>query len=761
MKNNLFLSVVAAFGLATAASALGQTNKEVTFVDVATLGDGVLVVESGGTTKVEATKLTKNQRWTRDRVYVLANNVFVPNNVTLTIEPGTLIRAEQVNRAAAANGTTEAALTPADPGALIVARGGRLIAAGTADAPIIFTSIDDVNVPGGVDTVPTFENKGKTNGLNIQRILKTGVTTVSGTNGVGLYTLRGGTLDTTVAKNYSTDWAASTNTAFRHEGLWGGIVLCGKATVNRGYADGVNANSDAAVIVEPALDPMTGLVVSGSSQKGVQLVEGMAAFSDFSFGGGDIVNPPDDSGVLRFISNRYGGYVIALGAELNSYSFYGVGRGTVLEFLEAWNNQDDDFEFWGGDVGLRYALSMFCGDDGFDTDQGFLGAVQYFVQVQNNANGATDSTTLSGRSTSNYGDSLTENDGPEGVNSAVPFSTYILSNGTLIGRGYASAASWSSGNPFAGPNFRDNGGAQWYNSIIMDNPNGAVLITDRASTGDVSNALMTSSLGRYAFARTNGFGGFDAAGRNAALDADATFPTGPDGKFVGCWFYRNGLANNGAFGVDGKYTNKTSFDADYTNGSITNFHVATSAQLFPSKHDRNGRGASADGNTNRANTPNVIAQLTNTSNRNVFDADPGLTVNPYTRKSGLNLITTNTNVLSVSNSVPNVRNMNPDANFAGAVRNSMWMRGWTLSDKLGVFAGSLEIPVVSLTINGSGQPVISFGSVSGYKYVVEVSTDNRTYSRVTTVQASGASSTVTDTGRLVGATPIYYRVITL
>ena len=225
MKNSLFLSMMAALGLATASSALAQTNKDVTFVDVATLGDGVLVVQSGGSTKVDATKLTRNQRWTRDRVYILANNVFVPNNVTLTIEPGTLIRSEQVNRAAAANGSTEAALTPADPGALIVARGGRIIAAGTADAPIIFTSIDDVNVPGGVDTVPTYENKGKTNGVNRERILKTGATTVLGTNGVGQYTLRGGTLDTAVAKNYSTGWAADSATAFRHEG-YGAVSYC-------------------------------------------------------------------------------------------------------------------------------------------------------------------------------------------------------------------------------------------------------------------------------------------------------------------------------------------------------------------------------------------------------------------------------------------------------------------------------------------------------------------------------------------------------
>lgn len=97
----------------------------------------------------------------------------------------------------------------------------------------------------------------------------------------------------------------------------------------------------------------------------------MAGFSAYSWGGGD--EETDDSGILRFVSNRYGGYIIALDTELNSFSGYGVGRNTVLEFLEAFNNADDDFEFWGGDVNLRYSISAFCGDDGLDTDQGYLG----------------------------------------------------------------------------------------------------------------------------------------------------------------------------------------------------------------------------------------------------------------------------------------------------------------------------------------------------------------------------------------------------
>ncbi|NBV86674.1 MAG: hypothetical protein EBS01_10550 [Verrucomicrobia bacterium] len=239
MKNKLLLSLLAAFGLA-GASSQAQTT---TFVNVATLGDGVTVVTSSGSTKVNATVLTKNQRWTRDRVYILANNVIVPNGITLTIEPGTLIRAERHSRAQGSG--AEAAITPADPGALVVARGGTLIAAGTADAPIIFTSIDDPNVPGGVATIPPIENVGIEAGTGIEnseRILKTGYTTVAGTAGVGQYTISGGTL-TDAALNYGTVWQAGAASAFRHDGLWGGIVLCGKSHVVRGYSSAIRCLS--------------------------------------------------------------------------------------------------------------------------------------------------------------------------------------------------------------------------------------------------------------------------------------------------------------------------------------------------------------------------------------------------------------------------------------------------------------------------------------------------------------------------------------
>ncbi|MFO7844074.1 MAG: hypothetical protein R6V16_09720 [Bacteroidales bacterium] len=63
--------------------------------------------------------------WTKDKNYILDGFVFVNPGQTLTIEPGTVIRAK--------TGQGENA------SALIVARGGKIIARGTKDEPIIFT----------------------------------------------------------------------------------------------------------------------------------------------------------------------------------------------------------------------------------------------------------------------------------------------------------------------------------------------------------------------------------------------------------------------------------------------------------------------------------------------------------------------------------------------------------------------------------------------------------------------------------------------
>jgi hypothetical protein len=90
----------------------------------------------------------------------------------------------------------------------------------------------------------------------------------------------------------------------------------------------------------------------------------------------------------------------------------------------------------------------------------------------------------------------------------------------------------------------------------------------------------------------------------------------------------------------------------------------------------------------------------------------------------------------------------------------MWMRGWTLADDLGVYAGTQILPEVVVSVDGTA-PSITFGGVEGVKYVVEFSTDNKTYTKVRTVTAVNGNNTVVDSLRTVGSSPLFYRVIAL
>lgn len=66
--------------------------------------------------------ISADTKWTSGNIYVLtgASFIYVTNNATLTIEPGTIIKGE--------------------PAALVITRGSKIIADGLADQPIVFTS---------------------------------------------------------------------------------------------------------------------------------------------------------------------------------------------------------------------------------------------------------------------------------------------------------------------------------------------------------------------------------------------------------------------------------------------------------------------------------------------------------------------------------------------------------------------------------------------------------------------------------------------
>ena len=87
--------------------------------------------DDGDTCAIEAVTgvITENTTWTNDRIYQLNQKVVVDNGATLTIEAGTIIKGS--------SGTGSLA------SALIIARGSKLNAVGTASSPIIFTSTSD------------------------------------------------------------------------------------------------------------------------------------------------------------------------------------------------------------------------------------------------------------------------------------------------------------------------------------------------------------------------------------------------------------------------------------------------------------------------------------------------------------------------------------------------------------------------------------------------------------------------------------------
>ncbi|MFO7370546.1 MAG: hypothetical protein R6X09_09785, partial [Bacteroidales bacterium] len=78
------------------------------------------------TETIAAGNITTNTTLTADKVYLLDGWVYVKSGATLTIEPGTVIRGSKSNK-----------------GTIIIEKGAKIIANGTVDNPIVFTSNQD------------------------------------------------------------------------------------------------------------------------------------------------------------------------------------------------------------------------------------------------------------------------------------------------------------------------------------------------------------------------------------------------------------------------------------------------------------------------------------------------------------------------------------------------------------------------------------------------------------------------------------------
>jgi hypothetical protein len=118
----------------------GNTSGAAAVVLTVTDGEGVsddatavLAIEDG---IFVSANISENTTWETGNVYILKSRISVLSGATLTIQPGVIVKGE--------------AGTGANATALVIARGGKIMAEGTASSPIIFTSIADEIMPGEV-----------------------------------------------------------------------------------------------------------------------------------------------------------------------------------------------------------------------------------------------------------------------------------------------------------------------------------------------------------------------------------------------------------------------------------------------------------------------------------------------------------------------------------------------------------------------------------------------------------------------------------
>ncbi len=296
--------------------------------------------------------ITSNTTWTSNNTYKISGLVYVASGVTLTIQPGTIIRGD----ATVANS------------ALVITKNAKLNAIGTPDQPIVFTSSKD--------------------------------------------------------------------SAMRSIGDWGGVILLGRASLNR--------------------------------VGGVANIEGIASSSLTEYGGGASPNDNDNSGILKYVRIEFGGYVFNTDQEINGLTMGAVGRGTTIDYVQCSFINDDAFEWFGGTVNCSHLVAYRCLDDNFDTDNGYNGCVQFALGVRD--------PNISDQSAGSTSEGF-ESDNDAAGSGNTPQTRALFSNVTEIGpfRGTV-LSSWGSTFKFRrAARIRRNTGQRLFNSILTDYPYGVFM----------------------------------------------------------------------------------------------------------------------------------------------------------------------------------------------------------------------------------------------------------------------------------------------
>ncbi len=212
-------------------------------------------------------------------------------------------------------------------------------------------------------------------------------------------------------------------------GQWGGLILNGRAPINN--------------CADPAM-PAT-CETSGEGGTG-------------NYGG---PNANDDSGILRYVRVQYAGFEITTDNELNGIAFQGVGDGTIVDFVQVHNNDDDGVEFFGGTVDVRHLVITGVDDDGMDWVAGWSGSAQDILVIG-----------------SGVGDNGFEGDNNSSNNDVTPRSNPQVSNFTLIGAPQEDL----------GMQIREGTAGLFINGVVADWDDGCLDVDDAATFNQIDSA---------------------------------------------------------------------------------------------------------------------------------------------------------------------------------------------------------------------------------------------------------------------------------
>jgi hypothetical protein len=202
------------------------------------------------------------------------------------------------------------------------------------------------------------------------------------------------------AATYTSDLILDANTAYTINGpviiAEGATLRIGEGAIIRSAANGANvyvAISQGAQIIangtatnpivftsgsaNPSAGQWGGLIILGRAP--LNSVTGSATatseIGSLAYGGTD---PADNSGIIRYVRVEFSGGAADGSSENNGFSFYGVGSGTTVDFIQAF--EDDSIDWTEGYTGTITDAYVSHGEshdkgieaDGYNTDIGNL-----------------------------------------------------------------------------------------------------------------------------------------------------------------------------------------------------------------------------------------------------------------------------------------------------------------------------------------------------------------------------------------------------